>query len=406
MKRHVTITAAVGIAAVAALAACSSQPAATPSGEANGGTFRVAMIVGQTGPLAATAADFQLGMQTAADLVNKEGGIKGKKIVIDVIDDKSDPTQAVTKLQGLINSGEEQPDLIYAGITSSETLAMLPILTPAKLLSMSQTTNVQINDPAQYPYHFGISPTNEDTLKVVANEFKEKGYKKIGMLVPGDANGDDLVKTLTNYAKKSGAEISGVEKYDANGVDYTVQYQRVLNSKPDVVFTDASGPAPAGRIFQARVTAGGTDVPLIAGNGIAGQNPGKSASADAVANCTMPVFKFTIEGSKVAADSLLDPLTKATTEKGQTGGIFGPGIGFDLIRVIAKASESTKSGTGEQIAKAMGTLKVPADYSIQYPDGFSYSAESHFPTIKGDTGGKELIPCGSTVENSLWKITE
>ncbi|MES2172276.1 MAG: ABC transporter substrate-binding protein [Actinomycetota bacterium] len=395
MKRHVTISAAIAIAAVAGLAACSAQPSASPSAT-TGGTFTVDMIVGQTGPLAAAAADFSLGMQTAADGINKAGGIQGKKVVVKILDDKSDPTQAVTQLQTLINSGTK-PDLVYAGISSSETLAMLPILTQNKILSISQATAAAINVPATYPYHFGVSPTNAEGLAVIGATIKSKKYKKVALIVSNDANGADLTTTVTTDATQNGAKVVDTEQYDPNGVDYTVQFQRALAAKPDVIFTDGSGPAIAGRLFSARATAGATSIPLIGGGGISGLALNTIASADAIKNCSIPVFSFLIQGGDTAEAALLKPLAAATKASGQTGTIYGPGIGFDAMRIVALAGKTAKSTSGADMAKVLGKLSTPKGYSVQYPDGFSYSSSTHFPTVSGTTGGKTLISCNTTV---------
>jgi branched-chain amino acid transport system substrate-binding protein len=407
VKRKSTISIAAICAAMAlCLAGCagagsSSTPAST--GAATKGDFHIVVIGDLTGPVAPTNADITLGMTTAATMINAAGGIHGEKVTVSNLDDQSDPTQAVTQLQNLITSGQKV-DLVYPGIGDSESLAMLPLLTQNKMFSMAQTTSAEVNDPTKYPYHFGIEPTNAASYSAIGTTLKSKGYKKIGIIVPDTAYGTDLISTVKTLAKSAGTQVVATDKFDPAGVDFTVDYQRVLAAKPDVIFMDSTGDSTIGDVFKARAAAGGMNVPLLVGNGSAAVNPSKVAPASTLAGCMMPVFKFTVKGGVDAAEQkLMKPLVTATKEHSKTGGIFLPGIGFDLVRTAALGANRAKTADTSAIVKEMSTLSVPKDYSVQYPDGFSYSSKSHFPEVKG--AFSELIPCTSTTNSDgLWQV--
>jgi branched-chain amino acid transport system substrate-binding protein len=402
MKVQLKIAAALGAVAILGLTACSSgSPSSSTGASGSGGTFRVVMIAGQTGPLGPTTADMQLGLQTAADEVNKAGGINGKNVTVEVLDDKGDPTQGVTQLQTLLTNGSQKPDLVYAGIGSSETLAMLPLLTQNQVFSMSQTTNAQINNPSTNPYHFGVNPTNPVSLAILGDTIKSKGYKKVALLLPSNAYGDDLQTTLTALATSGGATVVDTERFDPNAVDYTVQYQRALASNPDVVFADSTGTSTAAQVFQARLTAGGQNTPLLVGNGFAALTPSKVAPAGSTDNCSMPVAKYVVQGGDDSA--LIGSLAAAVKAKGQTGNIYDPGMAYDMIKFAQFAAKTAGSTDPAAMAKALETTPIPKNYSVLYPSGFGYSNQSHFPTA----AEMQMLPCGSTiVDNTFWAASK
>jgi branched-chain amino acid transport system substrate-binding protein len=398
-NKKAMLAVALGTAAVLGLAACSGAGSPSSGGSsAKGGTFKVVMIAGVTGPLGPTTADMELGLKTAAAEVNKAGGINGEKVTVSVVDDKGDPTQGVTALQTLLTSGGQAPNLVYAGIGSSETLAMLPLLTQSTVFSMSQTTDEQIDTPSKNPYHFGVNPTNPVSLAVIGQTIKAKGYKKVSIVVPSNAYGDDLQTTVTALAKSAGAKVVDTERFDPNAVDYTVQYQRALAAHPDVVFADSTGTSTAAQMFSARQTAGGMSTPLIVGNGFSALVPSKVAPSGSAANCEMPVADYVVQGKSNA--KLIGPLAAAVKAHGQTGSIYIPGMAFDMVRFAAFAAKKAGSTDTKAMAKALQTNKIPAGYSVLYPKGFSYSSKTHFPSA----AAMEMLPCTSTiVDNTFWK---
>jgi branched-chain amino acid transport system substrate-binding protein len=387
---------AVGLAVV--LSGCAGNPDSETAGGADdaGGTFNVLHIAGFSGGGATLANDYQIGLEAAAEMINAEGGIQGKEVVLSTLDSRSDPTQAVTQLQAYLGSNDA-PDLVFNGNNSSETLATLPVLTENKVLSMSNATSNEVNRPDEYPYHFGMSATNEEALSSFALPEVEK-YDRVASLVPSTAFGDSLAATIEQLAADSGAELVAAERFDPVEVDYTAQYQRVLAADPEMIFVDATGTDSIARVFEARRLAGGLDTPIVVGQGIAAVTPSKQTDAENLEACLMPAYPFTIAGR--ADQELIAPLAAKVLSDSQSGSVYTSGIAFDILRVAALGGESATSTTGEDMAAAMSELTVPEDYSLVFPLGYAYSSQTHFPSLKA--GSVELIPCGSSTEDGFW----
>ncbi len=84
---------------MAALAACGSSSTA---GTANTTPIKIGVSLSLTGDFSADGIAFQQGYQLWADAVNASGGILGRKVTLDIVNDASSNTQVVTNYQKLI----------------------------------------------------------------------------------------------------------------------------------------------------------------------------------------------------------------------------------------------------------------------------------------------------------------
>src|SRR5216683_2747570 len=80
------------------LAACSSSSSSGTGGSGSGGTVHFAALAPLTGSFASLGAPIVEGTKAAASVIDAAGGILGKKLVIDPVDTKGDPADAVTAL--------------------------------------------------------------------------------------------------------------------------------------------------------------------------------------------------------------------------------------------------------------------------------------------------------------------
>lgn len=387
-----------GVLLASLLVAGCAEGGTEPGGQqSDKDTFDVVLNTGMTGPRASIAADILLGLKTAADEINAAGGIDGRLVRITTLDSQGDPTKGVSEMQNYLSSGKT-PDLVHAGINSGETLALLPLLTQRKIISISQSQSSQLNDPAKYPYHFGVSPTSLDSGRFFGEKFVEDGVKKLAAVLPSDAFGDDVERMLMEVTGQSGVALT-VERFDV-GTDASASYQRAIAGKPDAVFIDGAGEA-ATALFAARLKVGATNIRTYGGSAISSVAPTTIAEPAALTNCSFMVYTFTVEGALTAqsADAIA-PLTKAV-QAAKTN-VFVPGLGYDALRVIAKAAEKGGSDP-ESLQKTLSSLTIDTGYLVVLPGGFSYSANSHFPGApkKGD---QTLVPCTATNKDGFWHV--
>jgi branched-chain amino acid transport system substrate-binding protein len=99
-------------------------------GTARADDIKLGLIAGMSGGGASYGASIQQGAEMALKEINDQGGIKGRRLVLDVADDASDPAQSVLAMQRLVNDGV---DLVVGGWGSSQVLANMAVAERAGL---------------------------------------------------------------------------------------------------------------------------------------------------------------------------------------------------------------------------------------------------------------------------------
>lgn len=395
MKNRVVKALAL-VAAGATLAACGSDGDSDGGGSGSGDPYRLAVVYGVSGAYAGFAKDYLAGANAAVDAINAKGGINGRKIDLKIVDDKSNPTFAVTALTKLLSS-DYKPDAIIPGGVSTEVQAMLPKTTQAQLLSVNPASNPALNDPKQYPYNFGTFALQTYNLTPIGEALKQGGVKKLGVVISGDAFGDSLLSGIKAMAEDAGAEIVDTERPAADAANYDVEVQRVVGKKPDAVFFDFSSQDAIGRFLTSRTTVGATDIPFYGGTGVAASALSSLGDPESLANCSIPVYSFTVANESKPA--YLQPLLDAF--KGSPDGILSGGLGWDDVYLAALAFERSPQDTsGESLARALVDKPVPANYLAGFPSGVTYTADNHFPT-PGE-GSFSLVSCAAKQKDGLW----
>ena len=109
--------------AVSAAALASGFPAPAI---AQSEPIKIGYLPALTGPSSSTGVGINRGTQLAVELINKEGGIKGRKIELIVRDTQSDPTKAVNAVAELTQRAKAS--MIFGPLNSGEALAATPLI--------------------------------------------------------------------------------------------------------------------------------------------------------------------------------------------------------------------------------------------------------------------------------------
>jgi branched-chain amino acid transport system substrate-binding protein len=111
-----------GVAAVALVAtACGSASGSGSSGSSGSGPIKIGVSLSLTGDFSADGKAFQQGYQLWADDVNASGGILGRKVTLDIVNDASSPVQVATNYQKLISV--DHADLVFGPFSTGLTKA-------------------------------------------------------------------------------------------------------------------------------------------------------------------------------------------------------------------------------------------------------------------------------------------
>ncbi len=388
MFRTRTKIALAGLAIGAlALTGCAADTAA-PGGDAGGDNGPINVVVfgglGAEGILADNANTSVTAAKASVAAINEAGGILGRQVEIQVIDDTADPTVAVTKLRELINSGEKPVAVMNSG-PSTIAEAMIPILTQNEIFSFNIGPTATSGDPTQSPFNFDLSPSASDYIDAFVPAIKERGFTKVAILHGSSSYGELFGKIANETLNTDGLTVTAMQGFDNAALDMTPQLAALKESNPDVVVLDAYG-APLGYVLQGFEKLD-WDVPVmgntsVAATGlIANEPPTGLLGTDQVKNITMQVFTST------SYDPDNDVVNKAVDLMAATGPIKSsliPAYNFDTMFLLKAAAEKAGSLDAAALAEALIDPAVQKAAGTVLLTSYNFTADSHTPQIAAD----------------------
>lgn len=359
--------AALALGSAIVLAGCGGGSTAT--GEGDSAPYSILAIMPMTGALAQQAALEVNGVKAAAAALNASGGVAGHPVEIKVVDDKLNPTEAVSLLQEELN-GSAPPDLVVAGATSNEALAMLPALTRAKVLSTSGGAIEELADAAKYPYHYVVVPTATQNYERMVGWLQSQGVKTLGMAVTNDALGASALSGMRRLAGSSGITLLA-ESFDPKNTDLTSTLAKIQAGNPDMLLLSAYG-SPAGYLLEARQKLGWT-IPTIGDPSISSSNPAALVGPSALEGVRIQVLSV-LSKSGARPSSAPDVIAQVRQQGDIPQTVHLATTMYDFLTRVAAAAKDSGSIEAGDLKKQLDTTPGPAGATY---DSFGYTDRSH-----------------------------
>ncbi len=190
-------------------------------------TVRLAMISPLTGPLSFVGVDNRAGVLAAIREINAKGGIKGRKIALDIFDDGSNPSQGVVHMQRIVG------DRRYLGIIgsgfSSVGLAVQPIVSQAQIPYISMASSAAQVTPAK-PYYFMTTATSRLFAYSMASRLRGMGIRRIAVMADNGGFGREGVRNVGELARAFGFTVVEQIIFPLTSTSFTAELNRVKNS--------------------------------------------------------------------------------------------------------------------------------------------------------------------------------
>jgi branched-chain amino acid transport system substrate-binding protein len=328
----------------AAISACLSAPAF-----AQDSTIKIGVNQPLTGAVAASGNMVTAGARIAAEEINAQGGVLGKKLQLVIEDNKSNPTEAAGVAEKLITR-DKVPALIGAW-SSTYTLAVMPKLLEYKVPMIVETSSADKITMLGNPYVFRISPTNGTEAKSFARFVDGLEIKKADFLVVNNDWGMGAAAEFGKMLKDKGLVVNRSLSMDASAQDLSAQLATLKSTDSDTLFVTTSVEQMILLMKQAQglglkrriVTTGGT-LPdqLIEQAGSAANNSYHEAMF-------APWFPDTA-GDPALARTFIAAWGKANLP---ASGMPEGARGYDAVRVLAKAIEKAGAAESEKIRAAL-----------------------------------------------------
>ena len=192
--------------------------------------INIGIIASLTGPAAA------LGAETKKAVALLPATVGGEKVNYILLDDGTDPTNAVKNVRKLIS--EDKVDAILGPNLISTATAMADVANSEKTPMISVAPLDVSGDKRGYV--FRSEPSADLMVNRIVADMIEGGAKTVGFIGFSDSWGELLMKALTKAAEGK-LTIVATERYGRADPSVQAQVLKIMAAKPDVVFVGASG---------------------------------------------------------------------------------------------------------------------------------------------------------------------
>jgi branched-chain amino acid transport system substrate-binding protein len=196
-------------------------------------TIKVGVIQPLTGAFAASGTYVANGAKIAADEINANGGVLGRKIELLIEDNKSNPTEAASVAEKLIV--RDKVPVLMGAWGSSLTLAVMPKLMEYQIPMLVETSSSDKITTIGNPFVFRISPPSSIEATGFAKVIDQLKIGKADFLVVNNDWGLGTADQFGRMFKAHNIKIGLVENMAQNAQDMSAQLAKIKASDADTL---------------------------------------------------------------------------------------------------------------------------------------------------------------------------
>jgi branched-chain amino acid transport system substrate-binding protein len=211
---------------IAALCACAAAAWAD---------VNVGVTVSATGPAAS------LGIPEKNTIALMPKTIGGQKINYILLDDASDTTAAVANTRKLI--AENKVDIVLGSTTTPNSLAMIDVVSEAKVPMISIAASARIIEPMDAKKKWVFKTPQNDIMMslAIAEHMAANGVKTVAYIGFSDAYGEGWSEEFAKAAALKKITVVANERFSRSDTSVTGQALKIMAAKADAVLVGGSG---------------------------------------------------------------------------------------------------------------------------------------------------------------------
>jgi len=375
-----------------ALAATACAGGASSSSNTPSGPIKIGLLTSLTGNYAPLGTNDKLAAQQMTDEVNAKGGINGRKIELDIVDDASDPNQTVVQLTRLIDDGVVA---IQGPPQSTAELAIKPLVNEKRIPDVSVgAADQQVLPPT--PYLWQTTPLSSQVATACLKFLQQQGKTRLAMLTD-TKNAYAIAGHDTTQQKLGGYGLTLVddESFETTQTNFGPQIARIQAAKPDLLLVWATGAPPV--VITKQWAAASTGIPLMMTAAEASPlylTPSGAAAENVYVQATLGVIGQSVPASnkyKKLIDGFAGPFQQANN-------IWPPQFAWDSMIAMSFLFDAIKrkGATSEGIRAGLDSI------SLDTPQGhYTYTSGKHYgmpdsSNLMSQVKGGQFVPVGIT----------
>jgi branched-chain amino acid transport system substrate-binding protein len=222
-----------GLAATAALVACSAPGSKPSTSTTTGGPIKIALVDAQSGQSSSLGGWELNGAKLAISQWNAAGGIDGRQIQLDVYDDQGDPTVGTNLATKVVSGGYIA---MLGTAESAVTIAMAPTLKTGGIpnITSGQSTGLTA---LKSPFLFLNGPTSTTYDETLAKYIVDtKGMKTIALITNNGSYGKSEHDNFTKSLQTRGITAVADQVVTTDQKDFSAALTAIRQKNPQVIF--------------------------------------------------------------------------------------------------------------------------------------------------------------------------
>jgi branched-chain amino acid transport system substrate-binding protein len=342
---------AAGVAVSLVLAACGSSGSAGSTGNqgtSGGPTINIGVIGPMTGPAAEIGNLMTGACQAAAFDVNKVGGVMGRQVSCDLIDDTGDPADAVPNVtKAMATTGNLD---MAVGLESNTAATTIPLVNGAHI-PMVSTNGLVAFDKTSDSYFWRMTASDDQNGAAFVAWAQQKGYKRVAVVFQNNIGAQGNEPGVVAAVKKIGGTMTIDTTIPGDASSYSSIVSRVISGKPQVLILAGDPQTSATFLSEYRSLNGGTVPPVITSTDSI--TPAYFSSVKKVMGTAYMTHDMAFVGSYVSSTSPAFAIYKSAVYGESTikdpATILGVGVIasiYDGINLMALAMQMAHSTSG------------------------------------------------------------
>ena len=211
------------------------------------------IVLGQSaafsGPTSALGLEFKSGAQLYFDRINARGGVNGRPIELQSLDDGYEPDRCAENTKKLIDNGVFA---LFGYVGTPTSMAALPLATAARVPYIGPFSGAEAMRVPFNRYAFHVRASYFDETAEIVRQVTSIGTKRIGVFYQNDSYGKAGLDGVTRALKPLGLETAGLGTVERNTVNVDAAVKSILAGKPDAIVQIGAYKACAAFIRAAR----------------------------------------------------------------------------------------------------------------------------------------------------------
>jgi ABC-type branched-subunit amino acid transport system substrate-binding protein len=325
------------------------------------------ILIGQSAPATGDGAELAKGVTAGIkayfDFVNANGGVGGRKLQLQSMDDGGDAARATANTKALIDNANVLALIGYVGGATSQAGANLADQSRIPLVGPVSGAPGLRNFSR---YVFNIRGSNQEEGERIVQQLTTVGSKKISVVFENNLSGRAAIDGISKGLEKRKLQLAGLSTIDPFGKEAARSISTAMNSQPDAVVIAANNTAVINFIKAARQS--GYKGQIAAMSLLSARALAQGLGKDGVGVMVSQLVPLPGSGGK----ALTREYTSALTAAGQTDFDFASFEGWIAARVLVDGiKRAGRNLSREAIAsglEGLGTTDL-GGYTVSFRNG-------------------------------------